>query len=75
MIHGRDIIFFVCIGTYSSGHFIWNLSNEPLSSLISLYEMSTSVKSYLSYDLSSANLSPSNDVNFNENGIVVTVSC
>ena len=38
--------------TYTSGHFMRNLSNEPLASLIISYGMTTTVRFCSSYNLS-----------------------
>ena len=52
-----------CRGSYTTGHFIWNLLSEPLASL---YEMHTIVRFCLSCDLSNAILSPSRFVYFKD---------
>ena len=55
-------------GSYTSDHFIWNLLNEPLASLINLILNDHKYNIYcLSYDLLDLILSPSKFVYFDEN--------
>ena len=61
---------FIDRGSYTSGHFMWNLWSEPSASFINSYKMTTSEKLCLSYDPLNEILSFSNEHNFIRTRIV-----